>query len=125
MNSYRSRDQRIADEFTTAHAQCQKCGATVTVESLNNFGAQCGGCFARYCDELNTGREVPRTPKERRAMFASLGASLGGGQTARQVAETLRQRDARGELGPSHAWVLKCCEAKIGGSLRPAADVIA
>lgn len=125
MNSYRNRDQRVADEFTMAHSQCKKCGVTVSVESLNNFGAQCGGCFARYCEELNTGRELPRAARDRRTVLAALGASLGRGQTAREVAEKLRQRDARGELGPSHAWVLQCCEAKIGGTLRPPADVVA
>ena len=122
MNSYRNRDQRIADEFTTEHGKCTKCGAVTTTEHLNTFGAQCGGCFARYCVEINTGRKVPRTPQERRELFGRLGQAFGRTPGAKEQAELLRRREAEGgQMGPPQLWVLKCCEDKLFGRVLPEA----
>ena len=118
MNSYRSRDQRIADDFTAEHGKCTKCGAVTTLEHLNIFGAQCGGCFTRYCVEINTGRQVPRTPSERRALAAQLSQVLTRNPGAKEQAELLRRREAEGgQMGPPQLWVLKCCEDKLSGRM--------
>jgi hypothetical protein len=86
------------------------------LETLANLGAQCSGCFGAYCAELNTGRRIPRTAKERRELFTGLGLAMQRNPGARETVATLRAREqAGGQMGPPQLWLLKCCEDKLSG----------
>jgi len=120
--AYRSRDQRIADEYTAAHGMCRKCSEVTPHDVLAGLGGQCGRCFAAYCAEANGNTPPPRTRSERLAVLKRL-SGLASGTSRNEAAYTarrLRDMAASGKaLGPSQLWVLACCEAKLAGLPRP------
>lgn len=122
--TYRSRDQRIADEYTAGHGNCRKCGALTPHDVLASLGAQCGRCFDAYCAEGNV-PNPPRTVAERKAVLRRLAGMAGGvnPNAAATVVQRLREIEASGrQLTSSQRWVLRCCEAKVAGRALPMAE---
>lgn len=115
--AYRTRDQRVADEYLGGFAACSKCRQPTEHSELSTFGAQCRPCFATYCAEANSDAPPPRTPAERRAVLERLKLSAGGislNHAAERV-KALRNLEASGkQLGGAQLWVLACCEQKLG-----------
>lgn len=123
--AYRSRDQRIADEYLGSFAACSKCRQPTEHSELATFGAQCKPCFEAYCAEANSGRVPPRNLGERKAVLQRLARSAGGvtPNAAATVVKRLREIQASGRhLTASQQWVLACCEAKVNGRARPMSE---
>lgn len=112
MSAYKTRDQRVADEFSEQYGRCYKCGITTPNETLAEL-AQCRPCFDAYCAEGNV-PNPPRTAQERREVLKR----MAGGITAHgaaTVVQRLREIEASGRtLTDSQRWVLACCEKKLG-----------
>ena len=47
--SYKTRDQRVADEITADYAPCQKCQKSTLLATLAQYGAQCHPCYEYFC----------------------------------------------------------------------------
>jgi hypothetical protein len=115
--AYRTRDQRVADDYLGSFAACSKCRQPTEHSELATFGAQCRPCFATYCAEANSDAPPPRTPAERRAVLQRLERSAGGisRNHAAERVKALRNLEASGkQLGGAQLWVLACCEQKLG-----------
>ena len=78
MSSYRTRDQRVADEVSASYGSCLKCQSSTLLETLGQYGGRCHPCFEAYCNDgtkpvhgLTSADKVAILGKMRRAVAAS------------------------------------------------------